>query len=416
MHMIPGLSKLRVAHLGLWLAALLVLLPANPARAEGEAVGILTEMTGTVRLLRGESYLEVQRGVEVHPQDIIETGANGSSQIDLKDGSVLKLGPGSRLALSDYKLDKDRNVVSASLDILTGWLRFAVSKLRKDDSKYRINAPSLTIGIRGTEGVVEAGNREGGVHLVTGRIEVGGLDVQGKPLPPVQVNAGEYIQRLQGQAFRRLPAPPPAFHNRVPRDVVLKLAARPLKPGEIPVIKPRVVRRLTQTEAQQIIQRHPHAQEILKRRFQPLLNPGAPGERLKGPTRPDGIGGQLPPARLAPVFRRGGDKTLPGQRLLPGTLSPPNPPGLPPYPNVRPGTAPLKVQSVPRPGGVLPVKPRLATPVGEVPAGTPARKKDEPGADTSGQPNSSSAPPPPSKPPAASNHPPPRKVIRMMRQ
>lgn len=428
MPMIPGLPNLRPAHLGLWLAALLVLLTANPARAEGEAVGILTEMVGTVRLLRGDSYLEVQRGVEVHPQDIVETGTNGSAQLDLKDGSVLKLGPGSRLALSDYKLDKNRNVVSASLDILTGWLRFAVSKLRKDDSKYRINAPSLTIGIRGTEGVVEAGNREGGVHLVTGRIEVGGLDAQGKPLPPVQVNAGEYIQRLQGQAFRRLPTPPPAFINRVPRDVVFKLAARPLKPGEQPVIKPRVVRQLTRTEAQQIIQRHPHAQEILKRRFQPLLNPGAPDARLKGPTRPDGappvvspipggIGGQIPPGRLTPVFQPPGDAkpVPPNQRLLPGTLSPPTPPGVPvPYPNVRPGVTPPKTKAVPGPSGVLPAKPGLAAPVGGVPAGTPAKKKDGQDTDASGQPDSSSATPPPHKPSAAPNHPPPRKVIRMM--
>lgn len=421
-------TLIRFTRPALMLMVLSAMLWAVPARADGEAVGTLTEAAGTVRLLRGENYLETQRGVEVFPQDIVETAANGSAQIDLKDGSVLKLGPGSRLALTDYKLDKNRNVVSATVDVLTGWLRFAVSKLRKDDSKYRINAPSLTIGIRGTEGVVEAGASEGGVHLVSGRIEVGGQDALGKPLPAVQVNAGEYIQRLQGQStFRRLPAPPPSFQNRVPQGVVRKLTALPLKPGERPVINPRVVRKLTPAEAQQIIQRHPHAQDLLKRRFQPLLGtdapgarqkylirpggdgrstigfgdgergrrlPGPDGERLKGPPpagaiKPPihgGIGGQLPRGPLPPGFQPPGVKPSPGQGL--GATIPP--------------------------GGVQKLKGLPVKPGGKLPNGKSKDQTDKKNPDSGGQPDSSSSPPP--KPPAMPNHPPARKMIRMMRQ
>ncbi len=442
-HMVPGQKFLRPARFALVLAALWTMLLSAPARGEDEAVGTLAESAGTVRLLRGANYLETQRGVEVFPQDIVETGANGSAQIDLKDGSVLKLGPGSRLALTDYKLDKNRNVVSATVDVLTGWLRFAVSKLRKDDSKYRINAPSLTIGIRGTEGVVEAGAEEGAVHLVTGRIEVGGQDAQGKPLPAVQVNAGEYIQRLQGQpTFRRLPAPPPSFQNRVPQGVVRKLAALPLKPGEPRVIKPRVVRKLTPAEAQQFIQRHPHAQDLLKRRFQPLLGTEAPGARQKYLIRPDGdgrsnvgfgdgergrrlpgpggtfpppsqggIGGQIPPVNRTTPLHRPGMTVAPGQREGPGTI----PPGKPPFPGVLP-LRPLTPPGVPAPNPTLR---QGVTPLPGKPLVVPPKKTDEkPNKDAQGQtemPPSSSTPPKPN-PPATPVHLPPRKVIRMIRQ
>ncbi len=432
--MIPGQKSLRPARFALALAALWTMLLAAPVRAEDEAVGTLAESAGTVRLLRGTNYLETQRGVEVFPQDIVETGANGSAQIDLKDGSVLKLGPGSRLALTDYKLDKNRNVISATVDVLTGWLRFAVSKLRKDDSKYRINAPSLTIGIRGTEGVVEAGAEEGAVHLVTGRIEVGGQDAQGKPLPAVQVNAGEYIQRLQGQpTFRRLPAPPPSFQNRVPQGVVRKLAALPLKPGEHRIIKPHVVRKLTPAEAQQFIQRHPHAQDLLKRRFQPLLGTEAPGARQKYLIRPDGDGrstvgfgdgergrrlpgpdgerhkGPPPPGMIQPPIQGGIGGQLPRGPLSPGFqpagVKPPLP-GQVPGANVPPGGAPMLKG--------LPVKPGGKSPDGKSRDQTDKKKSDGQRTDSGGQPDNSSMPPP--KPPAAPAHLPPRKVIRMNRQ
>jgi hypothetical protein len=403
------------------------MLSAAPARAGDEAVGTLTEVTGTVRLLRGENVLETQRGVEVVPQDIVETGVNGAVQIDLKDGSVLRLGPGSRLALSDYKLDKDRNVISATVDVLTGWLRFAVSKLRKDDSKYRINAPSLTIGIRGTEGVVEADAQEGGVHLVSGRIEVGGQDAQGKPLAPVQVNAGEYIQRLQGQAFRRLPAPPPAFQNRVPPVVVRKLAVLPLRAGERPVIQPRVLRKLSPVEAQQFIRHHPHAKDLLQRRFQPLLGPGAPdGGRLKGPAPgphdgpspgatikppipPAGIGGQIPGTnRLAPMPGPGG--LPPGQPMKP--VLPP--PGKPVMPGMLP-PKPLPPPIGPGPGPNL--RQGVSPPAGRPASGSPPRKPDDPGHEKSPPPDApASAPSPPPKPPAGNSHPAPRQIIRKIRQ
>ncbi|OGI38589.1 MAG: hypothetical protein A2140_05910 [Candidatus Muproteobacteria bacterium RBG_16_62_13] len=407
-----------------------MLLAAAPARAGEEAVGTLAESAGTVRLLRGENYLDTQRGVEVFPQDIVETGANGSAQIDLKDGSVLKLGPGSRLALTDYKLDKNRNVVSATVDVLTGWLRFAVSKLRKDDSKYRINAPSLTIGIRGTEGVVEAGAGEGGVHLVTGRIEVGGQDAQGKPLPAVQVNAGEYIQRLQGQqTFRRLPAPPPSFQNRVPQGVVRKLAAMPLKPGEHRIIKPRVVRKLTPAEAQQFIQRHPHARDMLKRRFQPLLGTEAPGARQKYLIRPDGDGrstvgfgdgergrrlpgpdggrlkGPPPAGMIKPPIQGGIGGQLPRGAVSPGF----QPVGVKPVPGQGPGPGARML-----PGGVPVLKGLPVKPDGKSKDQTDKKKPEGQSTDSGGQSDNSSSPPP--KPPAAPHHPPPRKVIRMLRQ
>jgi hypothetical protein len=295
-----------------WIVWSLLLLALLAIPARGETIGVVTEVNGTARLLRAQNYLEAAKGVEVEPQDILETGKDASLQLDMEDGSVLKLGPGSRLVLSEYKLGQDRGVLSAGLDLLAGWLRFAVSKLRKADAAYKINAPVLTVGIRGTEGVIEAANEQGGLHLISGAVDVSGQDRDGRALPVVRVNAGEYIQRLQGELFSKLAAPPAAFQNRVPTAVQQKVAPKPLAPAERGV-QPRIIRPVTREDARELIQKHPSSGERLKERFKPVIGPGAtplrpgggfvPREVLDKDAKPRAgdLGGKLPGA---PAFER----------------------------------------------------------------------------------------------------------------
>lgn len=73
-------------------AALLLAAPAQAA-----IVGVFAQVQGEVQLLRGENYLAAENGVELEPQDIVETGAQASTQLDMEDGSVFRLGPGTRL-------------------------------------------------------------------------------------------------------------------------------------------------------------------------------------------------------------------------------------------------------------------------------------------------------------------------------
>lgn len=253
------------------------LLPVAPAQAA--IVGVFTQVQGEVQLLRGENYLAAENGVEIEPQDIVETGAQSSTQLDMEDGSVFRLGPGTRLVVSEYKLDSNKNVLVAGLDLLNGWMRFAVSKL-KQEGNYSMRTPVLTIGVRGTEGVIEAANEQGGLHLHEGLVEVGSA---GQDLPataPVRVTSGEYIQRQRGRAFQRLAQPPPEFARRLPPAVQHKLVrqAQTLKTRGM---SPKVIRAVTREDAQRYLKNHPHMPERLQQRFRPLV-PGAAGPRSVG--------------------------------------------------------------------------------------------------------------------------------------
>jgi len=238
------------------------------------AVGAFTQMSGEVRILRGENYLAAETGVEIESQDIIETDKDASAQLDMEDGSIMRLGPETRLALSEYRLDSNKSVLSAGIDLLSGWLRFAVAKL-KPSGNYAINTPLLTIGIRGTEGTIEAQNDQGGLHLHEGEVEVAGAGKDGQAGLPVRVRSGEYVQRHQGQGFRKFTQPPPEFLRRLPSSVQQKLARHALDPKRRG-ISPRVIRGITKEDAQRMLQRHPQMNERMQQRFRQVITSPRP--------------------------------------------------------------------------------------------------------------------------------------------
>lgn len=238
----------------------LCLLLLAPAIASA-SVGVFTDVTGDTRIQRGELYLAAAPGVDVEEDDIIETGSNASAQAEMNDGTLLKLGAGSRLLLADYKFDNGGNVVSAGLEVLSGWLRFAVSKLRSNDSRYAISTPTMTIGIRGTEGVIEAGNARGGLFLEEGEVAVHAAEAGSVP-----VRAGEYIERAAGRPFARPGAVPPAFRARMPATVQPRMARRAQLLRQRGVA-PRQIRRIQKDDRERYLQQHPHLRQKFEQRF-----------------------------------------------------------------------------------------------------------------------------------------------------
>lgn len=241
-----------------WVFAILLCI-SNVVLAD--SVGVFSETSGDTRIQRGDDYYAAAQGVEVDEDDIVETGADGSAQIEMKDGSVLKLGASSRLLVSDYRLDADGNVLTAGLDVLSGWLRFAVAKLHGSDAHYDISTPTMTIGIRGTEGVIDAANEQGGLLLEEGMVAVHAPDAGSVP-----VSAGQYIERAQGRAFARPAAMPAAFRERMPHGLRPFLVRHPqwLRRHGVP---PRRIRGLVRADRERYLREHPQLREQLTERF-----------------------------------------------------------------------------------------------------------------------------------------------------
>jgi hypothetical protein len=247
----------------LLLATLLVL----PHVALANDVGVFSEVDGEVKILRGDTYYQAAIGVDVNEQDIIETGEQGSAQLDLKDGSSLRMAGNSRVLLSDYQLREDGSVVKATVDVLSGWLRFAVSKLH-GNSSYGFNTPVMTIGIRGTQGIIQADTGDGSLMLEEGHVRVHGIDEEGNARPGEEaVAAGQYLSRRRGRAFARRVGAPAAFWSRLPARMKVRLVRRAqlLKRHGV---RPRPIRRMQRRDMLRYLRNHPAMKWRLRRRFQ----------------------------------------------------------------------------------------------------------------------------------------------------
>lgn len=194
--------------------------------AVASTVGVISDTRGDTRLLRGNEAFIAAAGVEVHAQDIVTTGADAAVQIDMDDGTVFRLGPATRLELAQYRLDDERGVIDAGVKLIAGWLRFAVAKL-KPNAAYRIHAPTLTLGIRGTEGVVEARVDETALAMEEGEVAVEAPDLaaDANATPPI-VRAREYLVRRPGARLLPAVAVPAAFWQRAPAHLRVKAARR----------------------------------------------------------------------------------------------------------------------------------------------------------------------------------------------
>jgi len=194
-------------------------------------VGVVTEVTGSIELQRGEDVFEAESGVDVMPGDVLRSSGESSVQVDMDDGSMLSIGANSTLKIDDYKMREDKSVIKASIALVTGWLRFTVAKLRQQDSSYRFHMPTAVLGVRGTEGVLEVtgeGDKvESRVMLEEGEVDVAEEVRKGRLRGArVVLRPGQYASRRHGRVLKMLRRAPFAFRNRMPARLRARLVHR----------------------------------------------------------------------------------------------------------------------------------------------------------------------------------------------
>lgn len=166
-----------------WVLTTLTLLAAGSAMATGQ----LREVSGDVSVATGTAPASPARKDQLVPKDsIITTGAKSQAVLKFPDGQVIALKSNSTFQLQDYRYDeKEPGVASSVMSLLRGGFRAVTGLLGKQrPSAVKFLVPQATIGIRGTDFMVELVNPalvqviEGGVTAVNG----GG---------PLAINAGQ---------------------------------------------------------------------------------------------------------------------------------------------------------------------------------------------------------------------------------
>ena len=182
-------------------------LSATALAQTGPAGVEVTSLRGSASLVspaRGTSRpFPLRRGEALAPGDVIETGPAGRVSLTLSDGSQILVYANTRVVLNDFR---QTGSLRELVDVLLGRVRLKIKKLGGLPNPYRVNSPTASIAVRGTEfAVAVAASGETRVVVFEGLVEVTSrLNPQQRRL----VEPGRsVIVRPSGDISLRLPGP-----------------------------------------------------------------------------------------------------------------------------------------------------------------------------------------------------------------
>lgn len=149
-------SRLRAA--GWRAACAMVGVLAVAGVAAQEHAGFVKNVRGPVRLIdEGRPVRLAQPGDSVSTLGSIETDASSAASMVLRDGTVMVVGPSSQLELKHFHFDATTHEGGLLVGLLRGSLRMITGLIGKaNPDAVRIDTQTATIGIRGTDFVVES--------------------------------------------------------------------------------------------------------------------------------------------------------------------------------------------------------------------------------------------------------------------
>ena len=126
--------------------------PTKAVPAARPEAGKVDLIEGDVRILNGNRQMRrPQVGDTIYEGESIVTGKDGELHLNMDDGGYVAVRPDTRMRIAMFKAEggpDDRSVfglLSGSFRSVTGW----IGKL--GGNHYRINTPTATIGVRGTD-------------------------------------------------------------------------------------------------------------------------------------------------------------------------------------------------------------------------------------------------------------------------
>jgi hypothetical protein len=121
-----------------------------------ELVGSITDVKGTVNLVRGGNETVAEKGARVYASDIIRTGEGAGAGLVLRDDTTLSLGPSSELKMSEFKFKPDEGILGVTLSVAKGTLVYISGQIAKlAPGSAQIETPAGVAAVRGTELMVE---------------------------------------------------------------------------------------------------------------------------------------------------------------------------------------------------------------------------------------------------------------------
>ncbi len=132
----------------------------------GAAAPLWAGDSGTAKVVRGDVRVEragaqsvLRVGDSVREKDRIVVAPGGAAGITLRDDTRISVGPGSTLVINGFAFDAQTQEGNVDTSILRGSMRYITGLIgRLRPQAVRVSTTTTTIGIRGTEFIVDVGD------------------------------------------------------------------------------------------------------------------------------------------------------------------------------------------------------------------------------------------------------------------
>jgi hypothetical protein len=127
-----------------------------------DVAGVVKTVKGTVQIERASGNSSALVGSDVFASDRIETGAQSSVGITLRDSTQLSAGANTVVDLNKFAFNTTTHDGVLDASVKRGSLAVISGKLAKaNPDAVRFSTPTTTLGVRGTEFIIEVGDKGG---------------------------------------------------------------------------------------------------------------------------------------------------------------------------------------------------------------------------------------------------------------
>ena len=142
----------RRGHLSAFLVLGALIIMSAPVSAKAKPVGNLTLVKNGVFLKHGprKGWKKASEGAKLFETSRIKTKSNSRAQARLLDGSMLRLGPNSELAIEKASLSSNQSQKQFTAKLVAGKVWASVTKMLGYQSHFRVKTTNAVAGVRGT--------------------------------------------------------------------------------------------------------------------------------------------------------------------------------------------------------------------------------------------------------------------------
>ena len=133
-------------------------------------IGEVTALKGSAQLSRQAETINVNKGLKILENDLLQTAPKSKAQVVLNDDTVITIGPKSEYLFEQFQ-EGDNSAVTMQLK--RGFFKTVTGKIGKiAPQRFKIKTKAATIGIRGTQFMAYVQEDEEKIGCIQGEIIV----------------------------------------------------------------------------------------------------------------------------------------------------------------------------------------------------------------------------------------------------